>query len=156
MGIEEALQYQHGSDLVDHFAVPGKGPPGGVQVAVGLRRGEPLVPQVNGERESVAQDFCEGLGLRGLGADVAGHVERIAKNDGRARVFAEQAAERLQVRFDVPANERENRLGGEPQLIGDGNADAAISEIEAKKARRHSRMVARRTGEARGKIGILQ
>ncbi len=156
MGVEEALQYQHGSHLIDHRAVAGKGAPGGVQVAMGLGRGQPFVPQVYGQGEGFAQRVGKGMGFCGLGADVARHVERIAQHDGRAAVFAEKAAEGFQVRLQVFAEESEDRLRREPQLIGNGNADTAITEIKAKQAGRHSRMVARGTRQAEGKIGILQ
>lgn len=143
VGVEETLQYQHGGDLVDDLAVAGKRAAGGVEMAMGFGRGQALVPEVDGEREGGAQSVGEGMGFGGLGANIAGHVQRIAQNDGGAPVFAEEATEGLQVGFDVPADESQDRLRGEPEFIGDGDPDAAVSEIKAKEARRHRRMVAR-------------
>lgn len=156
MRVEETLQYQYGSHLIDHLAVPGKGAPGGVEVAMGFGRSQALVPQVDGQREGGAEGVRERLGSLCLGADVTGHIQRVTEDDGRALVFAEEAGEGLQVGFDIFAHQSQNRLGGESQLVGDGDTDAASSEIEAEKARRHSRMVARRSRQAGGKIGILQ
>lgn len=48
---------------------------------MGFGRGEALVPEVDGEAEGSVEGFSEGVGFRGLGADVAGHVERIAEDD---------------------------------------------------------------------------
>jgi hypothetical protein len=131
MGVEEALQYQYGSHLVDHLTVTGKGAAGGMEVAMGFGRGEALVPQVHGERKGVSEGICEGLGFGGLGADVAGHVKRVAEDDRCAPILAEETAEGFEVGFDVFAHQSQNRLGGEPQLVGDGDPDAARSEIEA-------------------------
>ena len=97
MRIEEALQNQHGSHLIDDLAMAGGGAARGVEVAMGFGRGEALVPEVDGEGEGGVEGFGEGVGFRGLGADVAGHVERIAEDDGGAAEFAEQAAEGFEV-----------------------------------------------------------
>ena len=48
MGIEKALQNQHGGDLVDDLAVTGEGTSRGVKMAVGFGRGKALVPEVDG------------------------------------------------------------------------------------------------------------
>jgi hypothetical protein len=156
MCVEEALQYQYGSHLVDDLAMPGKGPSGGVEVAMGFGGGQPLVPEVDGQREGGAQGVGKDLSFRGLGAHIPGHIQRVAEDDGRTPVFAEQAAEGFQVGFRISADQGQNRLRGQPQLIGDGNPDATISEIEAKKARWHRRIVARRIRAGRRKKGILQ
>lgn len=62
-------------------------------MAVGFSGGEALVPEMDGEREGGAEDLGEDVCLRGLGAYVARHVERIAEDDGRAAEFAKKAAE---------------------------------------------------------------
>jgi len=139
VGVDKALQNQHGSDLVDDFAVTGEGASGGVQVAMSLGRGEALVPEVDGEGEGLAKGFGEGVGSGGLGADVAGHIEGIAEDNGGAAVFAQQAAEGFEVLLRVFADQGKDGLGGEAELVGDGDADAAGAEIEAQEAGFHSR-----------------
>ena len=84
-----------------------------------------------GRREGLAERVGEGSGFGGLGAYVAGEVERIAEDDGGAAEFAEQAAERFQVLLCVFAHQSEHGLRGQAQLVGDGDADAAGAEIEA-------------------------
>ena len=144
MGVQKALQYQYGSDLVHDLAMSGKGAAGGVKVPVGFRRCQALVPEVHGQGKSGAEPFREGVGFGGLGTQVAGHVQGIAEDDPGAAVFAEQAAKGFQVGFRVSAKQGQNRLRGEAQFIGDGDTDAAVSEIESEEARRHRRIVARR------------
>jgi hypothetical protein len=138
VGIEKALQNQHGSDLVDDLAVAGEGASGSVEMAVGFGGGEALVPQVDGQGEGSAEVFGEGVGFRGLGANVPGHIERIAQDDGGAAEFAEKAAEGFKVLLRIFADEGEYGLGGEAEFIGDSDADAAIAEIEAQEAGLHS------------------
>jgi hypothetical protein len=139
VGVDKALQNQHGSDLVDDLTVARKGASGGVQVAVGFGRGEALVPEVNGERKGLAERFGEGVGSGGLGADVAGHIEGIAEDDGRTAEFAKEAAEGFEVLVRIFADQGEDGLGGEAELVGDGDADTPAAEIEAQKAGFHSR-----------------
>jgi hypothetical protein len=139
VGVDKALQNQHGSDLVDDFPVAGQGAPGGVQVAVGLGGSEALVPEVDREGEGLAERLGESVGSGGLGADVAGHIERIAEDDSGAAVFAQEAPQGFEVLLRVFADQGEDGLSGEAELIGDGDADAAGAEIEAQEAGFHSR-----------------
>jgi hypothetical protein len=152
-GVEEALQNQHGSDLVDDLAVGFAGAAGGVEMAVGFGGGEAFVPEVDGESEGFAEDFGKNLGSGGLGAEVAGKVEGIAQDDGGAVEFPEQSGEGLEILTEVAADEGEHRLGGEAQLVGDGNADTASAIIESEQARGHqetSSIVAR--AQEKGRI----
>lgn len=139
MGVDKALQNQHGSDLVDDLAVARQGASGGVQVAMSLGGAEAFVPEVDWEREGLAKGLGEGVRFGGLGADVAGHIEGVAEDDGGAAVFAQQAAEGFEVLFRVFADQGEDGLGGEAELVGDGDADTPAAEIEAQKAGFHSR-----------------
>jgi hypothetical protein len=106
-------------------------------VAVSFGGGQALVPQMDGEGEGGAEGFGKCLGFGGLRAEVAGHVQRIADDDGHAVEFAEEAAEGFEVLFQIPADEGEDRLRGEAELIGDGYTDAAVAKIEAKVAGFH-------------------
>lgn len=103
-----------------------------------LSGSEALVPEVDGEGEGFAERFGESVGSGGLGADVAGHIEGIAQDDGGAAVFAQEAAEGFKVLLLVFADQGEDGLSGEAELVGDSDADAAGAEIEAQKAGFHS------------------
>ncbi len=138
MGVEEALQNQHGSDLIDDLAMTGGGAARGMEVAVRFGRGEALVPQVDGEGEGCAKGFCKGVGFRCLGADVAGHVEGIAQDDGGAAEFAEKTAEGFEVLLRIFADQSEDGLSGEAELVRDRDPNAAVSKIEAQQAGFHS------------------
>jgi hypothetical protein len=141
--IEEALQNQYGSDLIHDLTVAGEGQAGSMEMAVCFRGGEALVPEVDREGKCGAKTFREGLGFDGLWAEVAGHVDRIADDDAGAVELVQKAPERFEVVPGVFADEGKDGLSGETELVGDGDADAAISEIEAQKARFHSIMLAR-------------
>ncbi len=62
----------------------------------------------------------------------------MAKNNRRAAVFAQKAADGFQVLFFVFADQSQHRLRGEAEFIGDRDADAAAAEIEAQQAGLHS------------------
>lgn len=121
-------------------------------MAVRLGGGKAFVPEVDGKGEGGAQGVGEEAGFGGLRAEVAGKVERIAEDDGRAGVFAQQAAEGPEVLFRVFANQSEYGLRSEAEFIGDGDADAAEAEIEAQEAGWHRNIVARTRTEG----GILE
>ena len=145
VGIEETLQNQDGSHLIDDLPMAGKRPSGSMEVAMGLGGGQALIPKVDGEGELGVEDVGEGVGLCGLGAEVAGHVEGIAQHNGGTIELAEQAAQRLQVLLRVFADEGEDGLSGEAQLIGHRDADTAVTEIEAEQAGFHRSKDKRRT-----------
>lgn len=142
--VQEALQNQYGSHLIDNLAMAGEGPASGMQMAVCFRGSEALVPEVNRQGERGAKDIREGLSFDGLGAEIAGHVDGIADNDAAAVEFTQKASERFEVLPRIFADQSENGLSCEAKLVGDGDANAAISEIEAQKAGFHSIMLARR------------
>lgn len=61
--VKEALQDEYGGDLVDDGAMFGKSPAGSVKMAMGFSRGQPLVPEVDGQPGFIAEDLGKGLGL---------------------------------------------------------------------------------------------
>ena len=138
VGVEEALQNQYGSDLIDDLAMTGGGAAGGVQMAVRFGGGKALVPQMHGQGEGFVEGFGEGVGFRCLGADVAGHVEGIAEDDGGAAEFAQKTAEGFEVLLRIFADQSEDGLSGQTELVGDRVPNAAVSEIEAQQAGFHS------------------
>lgn len=139
MGVEETLQNQHGSDLVDDFPMAGKGAPGGMEMAVGFGRAEAFVPEVYGEGKRLAEGCGKGVRFGGLRAHIARHIEGIAQHDRRAAEFSKQAAEGFEVLPGVFSEQSQDRLSGQAELIGNRDADTAVSEIEAQQAGLHSR-----------------
>lgn len=137
VGVEKALQYQHGGDLIHDLAMSGASKAGGVEVAMSLSGAKPLIPKVNRQGECFTKRLRKVVSSLRLRADVAGGIERIAEHDGGTVEFAQKAAEGFEILAKVSADEGKDRLGGESQLVGDSNADAAGAEVEAQKARRH-------------------
>jgi hypothetical protein len=131
VGVQEALQDEDGGNLIDHGAVIRTGTSGSVQVPVGFGGGEALVPEVDRKTSLFAQDAGEFLGLGGLGAQISGHVKRIANNDFGAIVFTDKAGERFEILPAIRADEGEDGLRGQTERVGDGNTNTAISDVEA-------------------------
>ncbi len=129
-GVEPGLEDEDGGDLVDDVLAADGGVAGVVEVAVGLGGGEALVPEVDGEGELGAEVFGECLGLGGLGALVAGHVEGVADDGLGDVVLAEEAGDGLEVGASAGAVEGEDGLGGEAEGVGEGDADAAVADVE--------------------------
>ncbi len=116
---------------------------GVVEVAVGLGGGEALVPEMDGDGELGAEVFGEGLGLGGLRTLVAGHVERVADDGLGDVVLAEDAGDGLEVRAAAGAMQREERLRGEAEGVGERDADAAVADVEGGDAGREIRRFSR-------------
>jgi hypothetical protein len=86
---------------------------------------------VNGEGGQLAEFGGKGLGFGGLGADVAGEVERIADHDANYGKTPSETGQGAQVVAAVMmALQSEDGLGREPQFVGDSDADAAIANVE--------------------------
>jgi hypothetical protein len=73
-----------------------------------------------------------------LGASVAGEVDGVADHNAHHGKAAGEAGEGAEVvagdaGADAFALESEDGLGGEAQLVGDGDADASVADVEAEK-----------------------
>jgi hypothetical protein len=80
-------------------------------------------------------ELCgEGAGLFGLRAVVSGGVEREADDEGRDIVTANEAGDGAQVGARSGAVQREQRLRGEAEFVGDCDADAPAADIECERA----------------------
>ncbi len=134
LGVEESLEDEDGSNLVDDFSMRGAGATGGMEMAMGLGGGEPFVPQVEGKLGLLVHEASEVLSLGGLRAEVARHVERIADDDGAAVMATGKAGQGAEVVAAVGANEGEHGLCGKAESIGDGYADAAVPDVQAHEA----------------------
>ena len=134
-GGEKAFENEDGGDLIDDGAMLLTGFAHGVQLTVGLAGGEALIGEVDGEAEGGAELFGEGLGLEGLRTYFSGHVEGIADDELRDVVFAQEAANGLEIRVGGAAMEGKEGLDGEAERIGDGETDAFAADIEGEEAR---------------------
>jgi hypothetical protein len=102
-----------------------------VENLMGFAGGEALVPEVDGEAGESAKLSRKCLGLFGLGAEFAGEVDGIAHHDADDVEAARQAGDGAEVfSMIVTAFEGEDWLGGEAELVGDSNADAAVADVE--------------------------
>jgi hypothetical protein len=137
--VEEGLKDEGCGDLIDEAAVVLAGVAGFVEDLVGFAGGEALVPEVDGEAGELAEFGGKGLIEGGLLAFVAGEVDGIADDDGGDGEAAGEAGERAEVfTGDAAAGalalEGEDGLGGEAELVGDCDADAAVADVEGEKA----------------------
>lgn len=79
----------------------------------------------------LAKVLGEELDFLGLNPFRAAHAEGKADDNFFDIVFADKAPEKLEVVFLVLAMKCFEALRGDAEGIGDGNADAASSDIEA-------------------------
>ena len=143
---EPGLEQEDGGDLVDDGGaglavafglVAGEvaAPAVLVEEGVGLGRGEALVEEVKAEvREVIAELGGEGLGLSGLRARLTGEMKRKADDHVGDEVFPDDSGDRLQVKVQGFAMQGEERLGGDAERIGEGEADAAVADVEREDA----------------------
>jgi hypothetical protein len=131
VSVEEALQNENGGYLVDDGTMLGAGASGVEEMPVGFGGGQALVPEVDWQASFVAENLGKGLRLGGLRALISGHVKRIADDDLVAVVFTDEASKGFEVLSAVGAREGEDGLGSQAERIGDGDTDAAISNVEA-------------------------
>jgi hypothetical protein len=131
LGFQVAFQDEDGGYLIYYGAMFDSSATRGMEVTVGFGGGEALVPQVYWKAGFGAQHLREGLGFGGLGALISGHVEGIADHDLCAGVFADEALEGFEVLPAIAADKGEHGLGGETERVGNGDADATVSNVEA-------------------------
>jgi len=118
-----------------------------VENLVSFARGEALVPQVDGQPGERAKLGGEGLRFGGLGAEFSGEMDGVANNDAYDAKAAAEAGNRTEV---VSGNARrwaatlqgQDRLGGEAEFVGDGDADAAVADVEAEIAKGRLQLLA--------------
>lgn len=128
---QKRLQDQRGGHLVHHFAMFLTGMAGLVENLMRLARGQPLIPQMDGQTGQLAQRGGKGLRFNGLRADVAREMHGIADHNARDAKATAEPRQRAQVlALIVLSGQRQNRLRREPKLVRHGHADAAIADIK--------------------------
>jgi hypothetical protein len=121
-------------------------PPGLVQNLMRFVRGQPLVPQVNGQSRERSKLGSKCLRLGSLRTGLSRQMHWIANHDPHHAKPPGQSRQRPQV---LPGNarrrpsplQRQHRLGGKPQLVRHSNPDAAIADVESEIAGNRSQLV---------------
>jgi hypothetical protein len=134
---EEALEEEGGGDLVDEVlaveAVRAARPR--AEELVGVVGGEALIEEMVGEGGVGGAELVgEGEGLEGLRAGRAVGVERVADEQGFDLVLADEAGDGFEVGAEVGAVQSEEGLRGEAEIVGDGEADALVADVEREDA----------------------
>ena len=80
------------------------------------------------------QGLRQSLRLERLGADVARHVQRIAHDHLGTPIPAHQPSQGAKVLPAVFANQGEDRLRGQAQLVGDSHTDPAVANVQPQDA----------------------
>lgn len=133
--IQEALEDERGGYLIDDAAVVLAGAAGLVKNLVRFVGGEALVAQVDGQPGQLRKLGGKGVGFGGLRALGPVETKRIADDNGADGEAAGEPGQGAQIfAAAAAALEREHRLRGEPQLVRDGDADAAGADVEAEEA----------------------
>lgn len=129
MGIQVALQDEHGGDLVDDGFAVARVPAGGVKDVMSFNGGEAFIPEMDRNLGSGAQKIDKGMYFRSLRAEIAGEVQRITGDHGGAFLFPYKAEEGANVLTRVGAGEREEGKR-DTERVGHCNADPAVSDVE--------------------------
>jgi hypothetical protein len=138
---EEGFQEEGGSDLVDDVAAVdffAAGAAGeacvvavGVKESVGFLGGVALVEKMVSELWVLfAEDGGEGEGFYGLRAGCAVGVERIADDEDFDFVLADETGDRFEVGTLGGAVDGEEWAREDAELVCDGEADAAVADVE--------------------------
>lgn len=135
VGIEPVLQDENGGDLVDDVFSVARATADGVEMAVSLGGTEAFIPQVNGELKFGAQCVGEFLRREGARAAVAGEMNRPANDNFRAGVAPQQTPQRTQVVARIGVDDGEERLGGQAELVRNGDTNPARSMVEPENTR---------------------
>ncbi len=134
---EEGFEKQGGGYLVDEvLAVKAIGSSltflaTVVEKCVGLARGEAFIEQMVLEIGVRGEEFCgEGFCFYGLLAWGAIGMQGQADDEGGDLVAADEAAYGFEVGVELRSVEGEERLRGEAEAVGEGEADAAVADVE--------------------------
>ena len=91
---------------------------GFVQNLMSFTRGQPLVPEVDGQAGQRSQFGGKGLCLDGLRAHIAGEMHGIANHDAHDAKPPAEPGKRAQVlALVVTPLQRQHRLGGQSQFV---------------------------------------
>lgn len=129
------MQNQHRSDLIDDVFAVARATAYRIEMAMRFGGAQSLVPQMNRQLKFLAKRPGEFFGGFGARASVAGKMNGPADHNGRATITPHQASQRPQIVSAVCMNDREQRLRGEAEFIGNRDANPALTVIEAEDSR---------------------
>jgi len=108
---------------------------GGVEESVGFLGGVSFVEEVVREGGVGGAEFGgESCCFGGLGAGCAVGMERVADDEDFDFVLADEASDGLEVGAWVGAVDGEERLRGVAERVSDGEANAAVADVESEDA----------------------
>jgi len=123
--VEKRLQNQSSRDLVHYPAVALACVTRLIQDLVSLMRGQALVPEMNRQFRQFGQLRRECLDLCSLRSDLAILSQRIAHHNACDLISPAKAGQGAKVLAGVaPPFQRQYRLGGEAQFVGNSHANA--------------------------------
>lgn len=138
---EEGVEEEDGGDLIDGalaleaVGAGADGAAGAVEQGVGFGGGEALVQAVEADLGvELGELVGEVAGFLGLGAYVAGEVHRVADDEVGDGVTAKEATDGFEVEVGGFTVEGEKRLSEDAEGVGDGDADAAVADVEGEDA----------------------
>ncbi len=135
LGIEPVLKDHDGRDLIDDsLAFRPRRVALGIQQLMRGVRGEPLVPQVHRQHRVLAKSLGKLLHPLALWADFAGHVQRIADNNGLDAMLAQEASNVTHFLAEMRAPKGQQRTR-DAERVRERNAHAAIAHIQAQDTR---------------------
>jgi len=133
--IQKALQDDDRGNLIHHFAMFRSRPTRLIQNAMRFAGGQPLIPQVHRQFGFVGQQFGEGLGFLGLAALFPRKMQRVANDNLLAVVSAGESGQRPEILARLLADQGQSRLRGQAETVGNGDADATVSDIQSEETR---------------------
>lgn len=130
VGVEPVLQDEYGGDLVNDFFPVAGATADGIEMAVGLGGTQPFIPEVHRQVKFSAKAVGKFLRREGARAAIAGEMDRPSNDNLRAGIATQQATERTQIAPRIGMNKGKQGLGGQAELVGDGDADALRTMVE--------------------------
>jgi len=122
-GVHPALQNQDCSHLIDDLPPACNRHLSFAQQAVGLGRAQAFIPEVHGQRETLAQLFCEALHFLGLNAFGPAHAQWVPHNDLGHFVFVDHLFQLGEIQALVLPVKGFESLCGNTEGVGYGEAD---------------------------------
>ena len=155
VGVHERLQDEGGGHPIHGGGALFDAGVGFAHQAVGLHRGESLVPEMDGEREAGAEFVGKDSDFFSLRTGDSGETERKSDDDFRNVVVADDARELLEVGPLVATLEGFDTLGGNAQQVGDGHSDAFMTDVEPKQTAMPESSTGRRIRAHSSIIGVV-
>ena len=146
MGIEPALQNEHGGDLVDDVFSIAQTASDGVEMTMGFGGAHALIPQMHRQIELRAQTVGKYFRRERPRTAIAGQMNRPSNDNFRTCVAPQQAAQGAQIIARIRMQDGEQGLCRQTKLIRNGHANATLTMVNPKNSRQKPRRNLRRRG----------